>query len=206
MKVYLFGKIMHINTNYLILDHAGIGELIYVPNISRFKKDELRKIFICNISNEYTNTTYGFDNFKELVLFEDLIALSGIGPKIALSILNNGWENVLSWIANSEVKNLSKLQFVSNKIANNIVFTYSEKYKKFLNKLSEDDETKFKEKIETSKNKSQFEETMKMLGFKYNQIKYALENITLSDNIEQCVENAIKVISLKQQNEPRVQG
>ncbi|WP_373440562.1 OB-fold domain-containing protein [Metamycoplasma equirhinis] len=47
MKIYLYGKIMHVNTNYLILDHNGEGELIYVPNISRFEKDQVKKIWKC---------------------------------------------------------------------------------------------------------------------------------------------------------------
>ena len=38
---------------------------------------------------------------------------------------------------------------------------------------------------------------MKQLGFKELQIKYALENIKITENIEQCVEDAIKLIALK---------
>ena len=44
---------------------------------------------------------------------------------------------------------------------------------------------------------SLFKETMKMLGFKTQQIKYALQNIKITENIEQCVEDAIKLITLK---------
>ena len=36
-----------------------------------------------------------------------------------------------------------------------------------------------------------------MLGFKTQQIKYALEKIKITENIEQCVEDAIKLIALK---------
>jgi len=44
---------------------------------------------------------------------------------------------------------------------------------------------------------SLFIETMKQLGFKELQIKYALENIKINENIEKCVEDAIKLIALK---------
>ena len=44
---------------------------------------------------------------------------------------------------------------------------------------------------------SLFKETMEQLGFKELQIKYALENIKITENIEQCVEDAIKLIALK---------
>ncbi|WP_373439997.1 Holliday junction branch migration protein RuvA [Metamycoplasma equirhinis] len=203
MKIYLYGKIMHVNTNYLILDHNGEGELIYVPNISRFEKDQVKKIFISNVTNEYTNTTYGFDCFKEMVIFEDLIALQGLGPKTAIAILNLGWENVLNYIATEDCNSLMKVSYVSQRIANNIIYNYKEKYQKFLSKLSEDEISKFKNKISESNAQSQFEETMKMLGFKSRQIKYALENMKLTENIEECVENAIKIIGSKA-NEARI--
>ena len=201
MTIYKYGKIMHVNTNYLILDHNGTGELIYVPNIDRFKKDEVRKIFISNIENEYSKTTYGFENFKELVLFEDLISLQGVGPKTALIILNEGWEKIINLIANNAKDELSKINYVSSKVANNIVNNYQSKYQKFLDKLSNGEDWKTKPKLNSYSN--QFEETMKMLGFKTQQIKYALQNLKITEDIEKCVEDAIKLIS-QNQNEIRV--
>lgn len=202
MTIYKYGKIMHVNTNYLILDHNGNGELIYVPNIERFKKDEVRKVFISSIENEYTKTTYGFENFKELVLFEDLISLQGLGPKTAISILNEGWEKIINLIANGNKDELEKINYVSSRVANNIVSNYQSKYAKFVEKLVNGEDWKAKNKVSNSYN-NQFEETMKMLGFKTQQIKYALEKIKITENIEQCVEDAIKLIS-QNQHEIRV--
>lgn len=202
MTIYKYGKIMHVNTNYLILDHNGNGELIYVPNIERFKKDEVRKVFISSIENEYTKTTYGFENFKELVLFEDLISLQGLGPKTAISILNEGWEKIINLIADGNKDELEKINYVSSRVANNIVNNYQSKYAKFVEKLVNGEDWKAKNKVSNSYN-NQFEETMKMLGFKTQQIKYALEKIKITENIEQCVEDAIKLIS-QNQHEIRV--
>lgn len=202
MTIYKYGKIMHVNTNYLILDHNGNGELIYVPNIERFKKDEVRKVFISSIENEYSKTTYGFENFKELVLFEDLISLQGLGPKTAISILNEGWEKIINLIANGNKDELEKINYVSSRVANNIVSNYQSKYAKFVEKLVNGEDWKAKNKVSNSYN-NQFEETMKMLGFKTQQIKYALEKIKITENIEQCVEDAIKLIS-QNQHEIRV--
>lgn len=202
MTIYKYGKIMHVNTNYLILDHNGNGELIYVPNIERFKKDEVRKVFISSIENEYSKTTYGFENFKELVLFEDLISLQGLGPKTAISILNEGWEKIINLIADGNKDELEKINYVSSRVANNIVSNYQSKYAKFVEKLVNGQDWKAKNKVSNSYN-NQFEETMKMLGFKTQQIKYALEKIKITENIEQCVEDAIKLIS-QNQHEIRV--
>lgn len=202
MTIYKYGKIMHVNTNYLILDHNGNGELIYVPNIERFKKDEVRKVFISSIENEYSKTTYGFENFKELVLFEDLISLQGLGSKTAISILNEGWEKIINLIADGNKDELEKINYVSSRVANNIVSNYQSKYAKFVEKLVNGEDWKAKNKVSNSYN-NQFEETMKMLGFKTQQIKYALEKIKITENIEQCVEDAIKLIS-QNQHEIRV--
>ena len=202
MTIYKYGKIMHVNTNYLILDHNGNGELIYVPNIERFKKDEVRKVFISSIENEYSKTTYGFENFKELVLFEDLISLQGLGPKTAISILNEGWEKIINLISDGNKDELEKINYVSSRVANNIVSNYQSKYAKFVEKLVNGEDWKAKNKVSNSYN-NQFEETMKMLGFKTQQIKYALEKIKITENIEQCVEDAIKLIS-QNQHEIRV--
>ncbi|RMA78646.1 Holliday junction DNA helicase subunit RuvA [Metamycoplasma subdolum] len=203
MIIYKYGKIMHVNTNYLILDHNGEGELIYVPKIDRFKREESRKIFISNIDNEYSKVTYGFENFKELVVFEDLISLQGVGPKTAISILNEGWEYIISLIANGDFESLGKIPYVSSRVANAIVFAYKDKYAKFLAKLNDEDALKIKASSKVNEAINKFEETMKMLGFKHKQIKYAMDHIVINDNVEKCVEDAINLIS-QHQNEIRV--
>lgn len=203
MTVYKYGKIVHVNSNYLILDHNGSGELIYVPNISRFVRDDFKKIFISNIENEYMKVTYGFETFKELVMFEDLISLQGLGPKTAMTILNEGWEKILALIAKGDANELEKINFVSKKIANNIILNYKDKYAKFLEKLDGNFE-EYNKKLKVNNTYiNQFEDTIKMLGFKPSQIKYALNNVEVNENIEKCVEDAIKLIS-QHNNEVRV--
>ena len=135
-------------------------------------------------------------------MFEDLISLQGLGPKTAISILNEGWEKIINLIADSNKDELEKINYVSSRVANNIVSNYQSKYAKFVEKLVNGEDWKAKNKVSNSYN-NQFEETMKMLGFKTQQIKYALEKIKITENIEQCVEDAIKLIS-QNQHEIRV--
>ena len=203
MTIYKIGKIINIDKDYVIFENNDIGELINIPDVKRFKEGETRKIFISSIENEYTKTTYGFENFKELILFEDLISLQGLGPKTAISILNEGWEKIINLIADGNKDELEKINYVSSRVANNIVSNYQSKYAKFVEKLVNGEDWKAKNKVSNSYN-NQFEETMKMLGFKTQQIKYALENIKINENIEQCVEDAIKLIALK--NKPDKEG
>ncbi|ASI54056.1 Holliday junction branch migration protein RuvA [Metamycoplasma hyosynoviae] len=202
MLIYKYGKIVHVSKEYIILEHSGAGEMIYVPNIERFKKDEVRKIFVYEIENEYNKKTYGFESFKELVVFEDLIDLQGLGPKTAITLLNEGWERIVQLIAEGNKEELAAINYVSKKTANNIVLAYHEKYIKFIENIKNAGDWKVKVEPRNSHIR-EFEETMKMLGFKGHQIKYALEKLTITDNIEQCIEDAIKLIS-QNQNEIRI--
>ncbi|AWX42825.1 Holliday junction DNA helicase RuvA [Metamycoplasma cloacale] len=194
MTIYKYGKIVHVSTNYIILDHNGEGSLIYVAKVERFNKDEVRKVYISTIQNEYSKATYGFDNFKELVIFEDLINLQGLGPKTAIIILNQGWENIISWIANGNYEQLQKIPYVSHKVVNNMVFSLQEKYRKLISKLNSDELEKINVEQKIDKNTTEFENAMKMLGFKTKQIKYALDNMKLTNDIEKSIEEAIKII------------
>lgn len=62
---------------------------------------------------------------------------------------------------------------------------------------------KIKSKNTSDSLREKFEYTMRMLGFKKQQISYALEKMSITENIEESVENAIKIIGMKQ-NESRV--
>ncbi|MCU4117220.1 Holliday junction branch migration protein RuvA [Mycoplasma zalophi] len=207
MKIYIYGKIVHINKNYLILENNGVGEIIYMPNVEKFKKDEFAKIFIHEYSSEYFKTTYGFGNFRELIVFEDLLSVQGIGPKTAINILSVGWKNIMIYISTANIEKLSEIPYLSTKTARQIVFEFQLKYEGILQKLEKntqntDDNTQNNEfnfnKNETpivSENLKNLEKSLKVLGFKQKQIKYAIDKINPVNDLEKSVEEAIKIIS-----------
>lgn len=206
MLIYKIGKIVHVRNNYIILESNYSGDLIYVANSSRFIKDEIKKVYIFNHSNEYSQTSYGFDSFKEKIFFDDLISVPGIGPKTAMSILENGWENVMKIISEGNWTKLSKMPYISLRNAKQIVLEFQSKYQKFLNQNSTTNTDEMKESnfLEQNKNSNQVENTLKVLGFKKNQIDYAISQIKLNDNVELMVEEAIKTIALQNNLEKRI--
>ncbi|MDW2906935.1 Holliday junction branch migration protein RuvA [Mesomycoplasma ovipneumoniae] len=214
MQIYQYGKIVSKNKNYLIIENQGSGYLLYVPRIDRFNIDENRKIYLYEYENDYSKITYGFASFRERILFEDLISIQGVGPKTAISVLNGGVQNTINLIAANDWKGLSKIPYLSEKNAKQIVFEFHGKYKKFLEndkKQNQENilETDSKEVDKTGdlndeilqnnsveeKTSSELEETLKMLGFKPNQINYALTKVEPNENFENLIEQAIKIIS-----------
>ncbi|MBG0730878.1 Holliday junction branch migration protein RuvA [Mycoplasma sp. 'Moose RK'] len=214
MNIYKYGKVVSKNKNYLIIENAGNGYLIYVPQIDRFQRDENRKIYVYEYENDYTKITYGFESFRERILFEDLISVQGIGPKTAISALNSGFRSFINLIANGDWKAIAKIQYLSEKNAKQIVFEFQKKYKKFaetektaakqetaentdeINEKKDEiiDEILQKTSLE-QKTASDLEDALKMLGFKVRQIDYALANIEPSESFEHLIEEAIKIIS-----------
>lgn len=190
MILYRIGELIYKNNNNIVFESQGIGYSIIVPDIKRFENNTKMKLYIVELKNDYYQATYGFKDFKERLLFVDLIAINGVGPRVAFNILNNGWENASSLIALNNYEELVKIPYLNPKIAKNIIIELQDKWKKILN-LTE----KEIDKNINNPNFNEIKETLKMLGFKNNQIEYALKQVKVSSNIEKMVESAIKIIA-----------
>jgi Holliday junction DNA helicase RuvA len=87
---YLTGKIISIKPTHILLDVNGVG---YSVNISintfeNISDKEIVSLFIYTNVKEDSITLYGFFTEPEKQMFELLISITGIGPKLAQSILS----------------------------------------------------------------------------------------------------------------------
>lgn len=186
MELYKTGKVVSIGKTYIILDSNYTGHIVYVAKAQEWEeeKDKVKKVYLYEHTTEYVRATYGFKSFNERVLFEDLLSVSGVGPKTALNILREGFENVITLIAQAKVKELSEIPLLGLKASNQIVFELKGKYEK--NALANNSS-----KLASSELRS----SLKTLGFNPRQIDYAVANVKSSGNIEQLIEEAIKAIA-----------
>ncbi len=87
---YLNGKILSAKPTKILLDVNGVGYLVNI-SINTFEKitgKESASLFIHMSVKEDSITLFGFSEESEKEMFELLISVNGIGPKIALSILS----------------------------------------------------------------------------------------------------------------------
>ena len=87
---YLKGKIISAKPTQIILDVNNVGYLIHI-SISTFEKISDQNevsLYIHTYVREDAINLYGFYTEAEKEMFELLISISGIGPKVALSILS----------------------------------------------------------------------------------------------------------------------
>lgn len=185
MELYKFGKVVSMGKIYIIFEWNYAGYIAYVSRPNEFIKDKVIKLYIYEHETEYTKAMFGFPSLEEKELFEDLISINGIGPKVAISILQDGYKHVVETIASGDEVKISKLKGVGLRIASDIKLELTSK---FVQQLTESNGTREASEIAGS---------LKTLGFSQQQIDYAVKNLGKANSLEELVENAIKLIGSK---------
>jgi len=95
MIAYLSGTVELIHEGYAIIKTRDIGYKVFLPNriLSSFRESAPVTLYIHTHVRETALDLYGFASFKEQLLFEKMITISGIGPKIAIGIFQIGTVN-----------------------------------------------------------------------------------------------------------------
>jgi holliday junction DNA helicase RuvA len=121
---YLTGKIISSKPTQIILDVNGVGYLVNI-SISTFEKisdKETVSLFIHTSVKEDSITLYGFFTQSEKEMFELLISISGIGPKVSLGILSGiSVDDLKDAIANGNVSRLIAIPGIGRKTAERVV-------------------------------------------------------------------------------------
>lgn len=124
MIAYLRGKVLTATEETVIIDVNGVGYEIYCTG-SVFRKltvGAVTEIFTYLQVKEDGMTLFGFDTPQEKELFLKLISVSGVGPKLGISILASlSADEFALAIATADVKRLSKVKGLGKKTAEKIV-------------------------------------------------------------------------------------
>lgn len=124
MFYYLNGTVAHIEPYLVVIDCGGVGYACRTTSytLSALKKGEKGKVFTHLNVREDAMELYGFATQEELNLFQQLISVSGVGPKAALSILSsNTPANLALSIITGDEKALTVAQGIGKKIAQRII-------------------------------------------------------------------------------------
>lgn len=135
MISFLVGTIEDKQENSLLLDVGGVGFEMSISS-NTFSAlpmvGESVKVLTYMSVREDDISLFGFSSKEEKELFVKLISVSGIGPKVAISILSGLTLNALSIaIANKDVKMLSKIKGLGAKTAERICVELKDKVSAF---------------------------------------------------------------------------
>ncbi len=137
---FLHGQLLKATPERLLLDVQGVGYEVHVPLSTWYeiekRRDEPVRLFIHTHLREDGIALFGFWTEREKLLFERLIAVSGIGPRLARVILSGmAPDDLLGAIAAGDVGRLSTIPGVGKKTAERMVLELKDKMRELAAEL-----------------------------------------------------------------------
>lgn len=130
MIATLQGEIAEKTKDTVILECGGIGYELYVSfeDYGALNTGEDTRIHIYEHIRENTHDLFGFRTKEAKALFELLLSVNGVGPKMALAILSvANLESVRQAIASGDTKFISQASGVGKRVAERVIVDLKDK-------------------------------------------------------------------------------
>lgn len=130
MIATLTGKVSEKLSDVVVIDVGGVGYGIFatVEDQGQLKVGQPAKVYIYEHIRENSHDLFGFIGQDTKLLFEQLINVNGVGPKMALNVLSVGTATeVRTAIANGDVKFIQAANGVGKKVAERVVVDLKDK-------------------------------------------------------------------------------
>jgi Holliday junction DNA helicase RuvA len=131
MIATLAGVINQIGDDFLIVNVGGVGVRVYVPSSVLENTGGVGRqinLYTHLIVRETELTLYGFGTEEDQSLFELLLSVNGVGPKVGLAILSTLSPDLFkSAIAHEETAVLQRVPGIGKKTAERILFQLRDK-------------------------------------------------------------------------------
>ena len=135
MIAHIRGRLLSKHPNQVIVDCGGVGYqlAITVPTFSGLPDEGSEvSLFVHTHVREDQIALFGFLKTDEKALFEKLIAVSGIGPKLAITVLSGmAAPDMIAAIRSNDLTRLTKIPGVGKKTAERMVLELKDKLDQF---------------------------------------------------------------------------
>lgn len=166
----LTGTIDLVTDKYILLDVHGVGYKVWCTTdlISNANSGKGLSVWVHTVVREDAFDLYGFQDRSELSLFEQLIGISGIGPRSALGILGIAPINTLrKAIGSGDITYMTKVSGIGKKTAEKIVLELKDK----IGTEAIDESTHLSQEADVV-------EALQSLGYRDVEIREALKQIS----------------------------
>lgn len=122
MYEYMNGIIAATEPGYVVVDVNGVGYRLLMGNPYAYTVGQKAKLWVQHIIRDNDQALYGFETEEAKQTFNQLLTVTGIGPKSALAILANTDSNGLGRaVASGDVSYLTKFPGIGKKTAQQII-------------------------------------------------------------------------------------
>ena len=190
MIARLTGRVLSLDSNTLVLDVNGVGYEIEVSSFTAnsFELDNIVTLETHLIVREDAQILFGFKEASEKKLFQMLIKINGVGPRLAVGILSGLGEDQFSLaIRDKDLKILTALPGVGKKTAERLIIELQDKMI-FERASGEKNRSKISSDV-----LSDLEGTLLNLGYKPQEVDLAVSRIKVeSADLEVLIKAALK--------------
>ena len=191
---HLRGKVISKKPGRVLIDVQGVGYDVVVPSSYLSKPITVSgevSFFVYTHVREDQLQLYGFFTEGEKDLFQVLLSISGIGPKVALTLLSEISPKELGQVVlTNNVNRLTSIQGIGKKTAERLVLEMKEKIKKISAVIYATD---FPEKSDVVMDLSS---ALSNLGYKQIEIDRALGQLNLNhtEKFEDLLKQTLKIL------------
>ena len=194
MYAYIKGILTYKNYPVVVIEAGGIGYKISTTTNTIGKLPELGEIVTLytylNVKEDIMEL-YGFYTKEELSVFELLISVSGVGPKVGVTILSSvNPESFVVAVATGDTKTITKAQGVGPKLAARIILELKDK-------INKDGMVSIPESVSSGQSlevNDEAVEALMVLGYSQAEAKKAVAGLTgsVEDIISVALKNLMK--------------
>ena len=196
MIVFLKGTLVSKESNKAIIDVNGIGYEAYctIPHLNKLVLNENLTMVIYHHIKEDTQQLYGFENTETKQFFETLISISGIGPKVGLTILSS--VSIPDFVQAIQTKNLvliTQCPGIGKKTAERIIVELKDKVSHLMVNAND---IQIEQTIQEpmTDNNDDIVQALNQLGYKKEEIKRGFIKHAKELAMESSIENQIKIL------------
>ena len=197
MISYIKGTLEIKAKDYIVVDVGGIGYKIFMSDtsINELEKNKEVKIYTYMKVREDDISLYGFLNNEELVTFELLISVGGVGAKSAITILSNITPSKFALaVITNDITTLKKLPGIGAKTAARIILELKDKMKTEQS-IENSNDSKIKEAITLDNKAGDALEALCVLGYTRKDVEKALSNIDTNKlTVEEIIKQGLKYL------------
>lgn len=175
------------STAVIVIGGIGYGAILPLLSLDRLQVGENVKLYIYENIREDAHDLYGFLSLDDKKLFEQLISVKNVGPRVASSLLDLGADKVRAAIASGDVKYLQTAKGVGKRAAEQVVVELRDKVGLTSSEAAED--------IVTRGGTSVLDEAalgLVALGYSEVDAMLALKNVDGNLPVEQRIKLALK--------------
>lgn len=201
MLAYIKGSLEIKNNDYIVIDVGGLG---YKVNMSKKALETVGnigdkiKVYTYYRVREDDISIFGFNTNEELRMFELLLSVSGVGAKVALTILSNIeiTEFALAVIT-EDVSKIIKIPGIGKKSAQRIILELKDKLKaQELAEAEEVGETKTIKQQENNEAEEEAISALQILGYNKKEIEKAFEKLANKNvSVEELIKKGLTILS-----------